>query len=165
MKIKSRGFTLIELLVVIAIIGLLATLSAASLNNSRKKARDVKRMSDLKQIQTTLEMYFNSHVRYPSTGGVWWGVCTNGGSRDTSGANAYIPGLTPDYMVVLPVDPLDDRTGWSGYLYRSNGTDYKLLAHSIGPESFPGVGQLFYDPVRPTWAWMLCSGEPACSIW
>jgi len=164
-KHRSAGFTLIELLVVIAIIGLLSSIVLASLQGARAMARDAIRKSDLRQLQLALESYFSSNNAYPSTGGSWWGVCVNGGSRDTSGPNAYIPGLTPVYASVLPVDPLDNRTGWSGYLYRSDGTNYKLLSHSIGPESFPSAGQVFYDPVRPTWAWMLCSEEPACSSW
>ena len=54
---KQRGFTLIELLVVIAIIGLLSTLAVVALNNARMKSRDAKRVSDVKQIQTALELY------------------------------------------------------------------------------------------------------------
>ena len=164
-KHKSTGFTLIELLVVIAIIGLLASIVSVSLSSARAKARDVRRMSDLKQLQLALEMYFNSNNAYPSTGGSWRGVSVNGGSRDTSGANAYIPGLTPNYISVLPVDPLDNRTNWSGYLYRSDSTNYKLISHSIGPESFPSAGEPFYDPVRPTWAWMVCNGGFHCNSW
>ena len=53
---KQKGFTLIELLVVIAIIGLLSTLAIISLNNARGKARDAKRVSDVKQISTLIEM-------------------------------------------------------------------------------------------------------------
>lgn len=164
-KNKSGGFTLIELLVVIAIIGILSSIILASLNSTRAKARDAKRKGDLKQLQLALELYFDSNNSYPSTGGQWWGVSANGGSRDISGANAYIPGLTPNYINVLPLDPSDNRTGWSGYLYRSDSTDYKLLSHNIGPESFPSAGEPFYDPVRPTWAWMVCNKEPACSSW
>ena len=56
MKIKQRGFTLIELLVVIAIIGLLSTMAVVSLNSARGKARDARRVSDVKQLSTILEM-------------------------------------------------------------------------------------------------------------
>jgi type II secretion system protein G len=66
MKNNKKGFTLIELLVVIAIIGLLATLSVVALNNARMKSRDAKRVSDIKQVQTALELYFVDQNGYPS---------------------------------------------------------------------------------------------------
>jgi len=62
---RPRGFTLIELLVVIAIIGLLSTLAVVALNSARQKARDAKRVADVKQIQTALELYFNDSNSYP----------------------------------------------------------------------------------------------------
>ena len=65
MKKNKQGFTLIELLVVIAIIGLLATLSVVALNTARVKARDAKRLSDIRQIQTALELHFNAKSLYP----------------------------------------------------------------------------------------------------
>jgi len=52
----EKGFTLIELLVVIAIIGLLSTLAVVQLNSARGKARDARRISDVKQLSTLLEM-------------------------------------------------------------------------------------------------------------
>ena len=63
---KQRGFTLIELLVVIAIIGLLSTLAVVALNNARMKSRDAKRVSDVKQVQTALELYYNDANLYPA---------------------------------------------------------------------------------------------------
>ena len=67
MRKKSKGFTLIELLVVIAIIGILATIVLVSLNNARQKARDSRRVSDLRQIALALEMYFDDASTYPGT--------------------------------------------------------------------------------------------------
>lgn len=55
-KTNERGFTLIELLVVISIIGLLSTMAVISLNSARSKARDAKRVSDIKGISTIFEM-------------------------------------------------------------------------------------------------------------
>lgn len=63
----QKGFTLIELLVVIAIIGILSTLAVVSLNNAREKSRDAKRISDVKQVQTALELYFNDAGGYPAS--------------------------------------------------------------------------------------------------
>ena len=61
-----KAFTLIELLVVIAIIGILATLAIVSLSTARSSSRDAKRMADLKQLQTALEVYYNDNGVYPT---------------------------------------------------------------------------------------------------
>ena len=58
---NKKGFTLIELLVVIAIIALLSTIAVVSLGNARQKARDTKRIADIKQIQTALELDYSSN--------------------------------------------------------------------------------------------------------
>jgi len=53
--------------VVIAIIALLSTLSVVALNSARVKARDARRVSDIKQIRTALEMYFDAKLEYPAS--------------------------------------------------------------------------------------------------
>lgn len=140
---KNKGFTLIELLVVVAIIGLLASVVLASLNSARGKARDAKRLSDLEQIRTALAMYYNDHngtypPAYPAS---WSGIsaagCGWGYNGTTSGATAYITGLTPTYISVLPTDPFGP-TACTGYLYNSNGTDYMFLVYNTVEGTVPG---------------------------
>ena len=58
-----RIFTLIELLVVVAIVGILASGLMAVINPAARigQARDAQRKSDLHQIQTALEAYYNDN--------------------------------------------------------------------------------------------------------
>ena len=84
---NKKGFTLIELLVVIAIIGLLSTLSVLALNGARARARDAKRIADIKQIQTALEMYYNDNNSYPAA------------------ALTQLTTTTPPLMRVIPTAP------------------------------------------------------------
>jgi len=81
---KNKGFTLIELLVVIAIIGILSSVVLASLNSARQKARDAKRISDIKQLQLALELYFDSNNAYPAT----------------------LSLLTSTFIAAVPLDPI-----------------------------------------------------------
>jgi prepilin-type N-terminal cleavage/methylation domain-containing protein len=70
-SLKGQGFTLIELLVVIGIIGLLSTLAVLSLSDSGPKARDAKRMSDIKALRNAIELfiYTNPTNKYDLPGG------------------------------------------------------------------------------------------------
>ena len=108
MRKKQKGFTLIELLVVIAIIGLLATLAVVALNNARAKSRDARRISDIKQIQTALEMYYNDATSYP----------TALGTQIATGSNTH--------MVSVPSDPSGTGGGYT-YVYSGGGSsDYAI---------------------------------------
>lgn len=64
-KNRQTGFTLIELLVVVSIIGLLSSIVLFSLNAGRAKARDAKRLTDIRQVATALELYYNECNSYP----------------------------------------------------------------------------------------------------
>ncbi len=62
---QNTGFTLIELLVVISIIGLLSSVVLTSLNDARAKARDTKKITELKELQSALALYFSENEEYP----------------------------------------------------------------------------------------------------
>lgn len=105
----KRGFTLIELLVVIAIIGMLASVVIASLNTTRQKGRDARRLADIRQLQVALELAYDSNNQYPAT-------------LSTSAL------VTPGYIASIPTDP---STG-AAYSYAGLGgatcTSYHLAA-------------------------------------
>lgn len=134
----NAGFTLIELLLVISIIGLLSSIVLASVTKARAKARDMVRVSDLKQLQIALEMYRLDNGGYPVTyvdvsgKGKFWSAmsdCSDDGSEKTnSGNTGYIRNLAPKYIPVLPEDPAKSATVPRCYAYASNGTDYMVTA-------------------------------------
>jgi len=93
-KPKRDGFTLIELLVVIAIIGLLASIITTALSNARLKSRDARRLSDIKQVKTGLDLYYANGGGYPSD--ATYNAAYSAGQLLCSG--------TP--MLKIPQDPL-----------------------------------------------------------
>jgi len=107
---KTKGFTLIELLVVIAIIGVLASIVLASLNTARRKSRDSRRITDIKQIQLALELFFDAQTTqaYP----VATATC------DATNARG-LQVLAPTYIPVVPRDP---SASPNCYLYASRPT-------------------------------------------
>lgn len=162
----QSGFTLIEILVVVAIIGLISSTVFISLAAARTKGRDARRKADLVQLQTALEIYLNYNGTYPNTGGSWHAVAgTCGGSFDFDGPDGYIPNLAPTYMGILPDDPKPSTDVCSGYNYRSDGVNYKLISNAVsgtgGPETFPTASDTFYDAARPTTAWMVTNNPAA----
>lgn len=163
----QKGFTLIELLIVMAIIGILSGFFVTNFVTARNKTTDAVRKSNLAQLQKALDLYYNTNATFPTTGGLWYGLADNAtpGFKDLSGANGYIPNLAPTYLLKLPVDPSGDTSGWSGFLYRSDGTDYKILVHENGPKSFPAADDHFYDPARPTTAWKVTNNDTATAAW
>lgn len=68
---NKKGFTLIEVLIVIAIIGILSSIVLVGLGTFRGRGRDARRISDLRQVQNALELYFSKNGVYPTAIGSW----------------------------------------------------------------------------------------------
>lgn len=99
---KTSGFTLIELLVVIAIISLLSSVVLASLNSARSKARDARRIADIRQIQTALELYYDSYGNYPV---MTESECGGTEGYTVSNNNFMQMLVTNKFLATYPVDP------------------------------------------------------------
>ncbi len=73
-KIKKQfGFTLFELLVSISIVGIMTAVAAVAYSGAQKKARDSRRVQDIKLIQTAAEQFYSqsSTYSYPTSSGIW----------------------------------------------------------------------------------------------
>lgn len=95
---KKKAFTLVELLIVIAIIGIFTVILFGSISSSKAKGRDVRRITDMKQIQMALALYLDNNRLYPNPDAASLDVLKTGG-----------------YMSSIPVDP---QTG-ARYEYQS----------------------------------------------
>ena len=109
---NEKGFTLIELLVVIAIIGLLASVVLLALNSARAKSRDAKRLADVRQIASAMELYFNDVNSYPAA------------------VNNKPSALVPKYIGLLPSAPVpaDSNSSQTCGLTGLNSNEYYYVA-------------------------------------
>ena len=111
-NLKSRrGFTLIELLVVISIISVLSALLMTNFVGVRQRGRDAQRKSDIRQIQTALELYRSDNGSYPISP-----LPDCGGPFDYGSVT---------YMQKIPCDPIEK----TDYPYISaGGLTYTIYA-------------------------------------
>ncbi|MDO8510416.1 MAG: prepilin-type N-terminal cleavage/methylation domain-containing protein [bacterium] len=134
----KKGFTLIELLVVLSIISLLASLVVNSMSDTRKKSRDVKRISDIRSLENALHLYQLQNNIFPSA----------------------LSSLAPTFISAIPIDP--DGTSYRYAALRlttsapCNG--YHLGTRATGLETSSVVLSTDADA---TSAGTLCSGSAA----
>jgi prepilin-type N-terminal cleavage/methylation domain-containing protein len=124
-KQKQTGFTIVELLIVIVVIGILAAITTVAYNGIQLRTRDTIRVSDLRSIHKSIELYKAENGSYPlpANGSLnWTGNCVTFGS-----VKNYITGISA-YVSSSPLDPKWKDTDNRCYLYRSNGVDFMILA-------------------------------------
>ena len=114
MKKVNKGFTLIELLVVIAIIVILSTLAVVALGSARIKSRDGKRVADIRQMMSALDLYYNDAGSYPT-------LLATGDSIKT---------ISATYMAVVPANPSPRNDG------NCPSEDYSYTATGATPTTY-----------------------------
>jgi len=114
-NLRTRGFTLLELLIAIIIFAVLSAMVSGSFFTSIKKGRDARRITDLEQVQKSLEMYYEDKRAYPTPTGTY-GLYFGQQLKDDVSNKIY--------MQKLPNDPV----GSMNYEYSLNGNSYRLYA-------------------------------------
>ena len=102
---KLSGFTIVELLIVIVVIAILAAISIVAYNGIQGRGRDAARSSDVRALQTALELYKADNGTYPQLS------CVNCGAG-AAGLSAF---LVPTYLSKIPTDP--DPAKWYSYVW------------------------------------------------
>lgn len=132
-KITNRrhmsGFTLIEIIVVVVIIGLLAAMIVPNVIGNVDDARIKKALSDIRTIESSLNLYRLDNFNYPTTGqGIQALVTKPSGSPE---AKNWKKG---GYLKRLPLDPWKNEYQ---YVYPgSSGGDFDL--YSLGADGKVG---------------------------
>lgn len=114
MKQKTRGFTLIEVMVVVVILSILAAIIVPKVMDRPDTARLVKVQSDIRALESALNLYKLDNFEYPTT-------------------EQGLEALVPKYVGRLSNDP------WGKpYLYLSPGLHGDMDVYTLGADGLQG---------------------------
>jgi general secretion pathway protein G len=114
MKQKIQGFTLIEVMVVVVILGILAAIIVPKVMDRPDTARLVKAKTDIRALESALNLYKLDNFNYPST-------------------DQGLQALVPKYIDRLAKDP------WgNSYLYLSPGLHGDMDVYTLGADGLQG---------------------------
>ena len=167
---SSKSFTLIELLVVITVIGLLSSIIVVSLTKTKEKARDARRLLEIRQIYNAIMSFYYQYGDFPnnlSSGQTGYvagypgnPLASYGEGENTSPSNcmsfdssAYDkngngkPFLEPlqdfGFIAKVPTDPKATLCG-SPSLYSTGGYKYRYYRPTNGMYGGVKVGSIFW---------------------
>lgn len=121
---SKRGFTLVEILIVVAIIATLASVALVGLGPVQRNGRDTRRVSDLRQVQNGVELYYAKCGYYP--GAAQSGTDCSGFSA-ASGWSGLTDALSGSNIGISKV-PNDPRAGDTYEYGSTSGSSYVLGA-------------------------------------
>jgi general secretion pathway protein G len=128
MRNRQRGFTLIEIMVVVVILSVLGALVVPQIIDKVDVAKVKRAQSDIRAIQTALDLYRLDNFKYPTTEQGLQALVKQPVDPTITNYNAN------GYLKSLPKDP------WNNvYLYASPGADgreYDIITY--GRDGKPG---------------------------
>lgn len=108
-----------------------------------------KTIVDVLALKEALQKYYNDNRSYPKSSGGFDAILVSDGQSKED----WIPGLAPRYIKSLPIDPRKSKDSGEQYMYKSDGRDFKLIAHNpLGINEVVSNHPELVDPVRPSWA-------------
>jgi hypothetical protein len=123
---------------------------------TKEEIRKKQTVQDILLLKDALQSYYNDNKTYPKSSGAWDAVVAAFGESRKD----WIPGLVPRYLKELPIDPRKSKDGQKQYMYKSDGNNFKLIAHN--PVGFAEIAldhPELVDPVRQSWALGVWSEE------
>ncbi len=95
------------------------------------KARDARRLQEMRQIFLTLQLYYHTYDRFP---GISADACCDGWDQGPCGNDPFIGALANEGLIQTPTDPSGGTgTGCYGYNY------YRYSAGSYGCDAARGA--------------------------
>ncbi len=122
LKRKNSGFTLLEVMVVVVIIAIMAAAIGPSLLGNIEKASISRAGTDMKSIESMLELYKAENYVYPNTDQGLEALVSKP-------AGDPAPKNWRQYMKKTPIDPWENN-----YKYLSPGTHGDFDIYSFGPD-------------------------------
>ena len=122
---SEQGFTLLEVMIVVVIIGLLAAAVAPRFMNQIDTAAINRARTDIRQIETALNLYRLDNFRYPSTSEGLQALVTSPGEASAPNWKQYLPRV--------PLDPWEQP-----YQYASPGQHGDFDVFTLGADRQEG---------------------------
>lgn len=113
---NQKGFSLTELMITVSIISTIGTVSAAKLDSSLSAARDANRKMNIRQVQTSLELYYDDNLSYP--------VYQEDSQKSWEILKSALANPEKQYISELPNDPLNKDK--YVFKYWSDGNKFKI---------------------------------------
>jgi uncharacterized protein (TIGR02145 family) len=121
-KKNKKAFSFMELLTTIIIIGIIISTATISFTKIRENSRDTKRIADIKQIQSALELYYSDNGKYPETLG----------TSISSGTKIYLEKV-PESVTPADGDCSEEENSYS-YSTSDENNNYYYLNFCLGKE-------------------------------